>query len=334
MEIEPKYSKNRVRTAGERLCELGQVNSDELDVVDYWRAAHQHPLDQMSEVLKRFIRKGDGSFLACRLKRIDSIKGKLARESHTYKLNSMYDIAGCRFVARDLERVYQVVDDLSHLDTYRSSKDYIAHPKPSGYRCVHLIHCFDSPEYGYQGLRVETQIRTNLQHMWATAVEVYDVVTQASLKFGAGSRDEEYFFALVSQLFANEEGTSCVPGVPCSPQEVLKELVRLNEQLRVTSKLRAYSESVSVVNEVAQQVHADYVLLTIDFDVQQIRLETFSPGKEKEAIAAYGRFERTKRKSEDAVLIKASSMEDIQRAYPNYYSDISSFIDKLQECLP
>jgi ppGpp synthetase/RelA/SpoT-type nucleotidyltranferase len=38
-------------------------------------------------------------------------------------------------------------------------------------------------------LWIEIQLRTSLQHAWATAVETVDAFTNENLKFGAGSDD-------------------------------------------------------------------------------------------------------------------------------------------------
>lgn len=330
----PKYSKNQVRKAGETLRLSSDPTVHEWDIVDYWRAAHQQPLDCMANLLESFIAEDDGSFAACRLKRIDSIRGKLLREGRSYKLNSMYDIAGCRLVTNSIDRVHEIAERLERLDEFYSCKNYIANPQSTGYRSIHLIHKFDSLEYGYGNLKVETQIRTSLQHMWATAVEVYDVVSKNALKFGAGEKDEKRYFALISNLFAFEEHTEPVPGAPTDAKETLEELRRLDKLLHIASRLKAYSNSVSVANTVAKRMHADYVLLMIDFDMQQIQLKTFLSCEENDAVAAYSEFERRKESSEDAVLLKASSMDDLSKAYPNYYSDISLFLAKLDSYLP
>lgn len=74
----------------------------------------------MAHILEEYVLKEEGSFAACRLKRIDSIKGKLARKGHTYKLNSMYDIAGCPSRDEDAVAEYSRVERQK-----RSSEDAV-----------------------------------------------------------------------------------------------------------------------------------------------------------------------------------------------------------------
>lgn len=90
-------------------------------------------------------------------------------------LARMQDIGGLRTVVSSIARV-------SKLETeYRSSKfkhvlvsskDYISEPKEDGYRGIHLIYKYSNPRApAYEGLSLELQMRTRLQHAWATAVE-------------------------------------------------------------------------------------------------------------------------------------------------------------------
>lgn len=82
-------------------------------------------------------------------------------------------------------------------------KDYIAYPKRNGYRSTHVISRHDAPEAGLSNLFCETQVRTRLQHAWATALETYDVISRSALKFGGGSEDElrQEIAALNNRLF-------------------------------------------------------------------------------------------------------------------------------------
>jgi ppGpp synthetase/RelA/SpoT-type nucleotidyltranferase len=63
-------------------------------------------------------------------------------------------------------------------------KDYIKEPKPDGYRSYHLICRYQGihQDGAYKGLRIEIQIRSAMQHAWATAVETIDAFTGQALK--------------------------------------------------------------------------------------------------------------------------------------------------------
>ena len=61
----------------------------------------------------------------------------------------------------------------------------------------------------YDTLRIELQIRTKLQHIWATAVESMGTFLGQALKSRQGDQEWLDFFAATSSAFAYKEG--CVP---------------------------------------------------------------------------------------------------------------------------
>ena len=120
------------------------------------------------------------------------------------------------------------------MDTYIDSSDYIKSPKPDGYRGVHLIvhPGFKNPKYApWNARRVEIQIRTQLQHTWATAVETVDMFYGQNLKIGGGDSKWRRFFALCSTVFALEEHTPIVPGTSGNEEQVAAEILTLSRDL-------------------------------------------------------------------------------------------------------
>ena len=123
-----------------------------------------------------------------RLKRIPSILSKLTRESGM-NLARMQDIGGCRAIFSSITEVYSCMNAM-RMSTMqhnppRKLNDYIENPKLSGYRGIHMIYEFtsDSSQYSqYTGMLIEIQLRTKLQHYWATAVETVGIFTRQSLK--------------------------------------------------------------------------------------------------------------------------------------------------------
>ena len=74
-------------------------------------------------------------------------------------------------------------------------------PRDSGYRAVHLWTRYD-------GLRVEVQLRTQMQHAWAINVENLSLVTGTDYKSGAGSPDVHTWLRLLSRSNASTEAGS------------------------------------------------------------------------------------------------------------------------------
>lgn len=110
-----------------------------------------------------------------RLKSAKSILGKLEKKDLDLTLssacNNIYDIAGIRVVCPYIKDVYLIRDRLLAQDDLQilNIKDYIADPKPNGYRSLHII--IRIPVYFMnkkQLVPVELQIRTLSMDLWAS----------------------------------------------------------------------------------------------------------------------------------------------------------------------
>lgn len=115
------------------------------------------------------------SSIKTRLKRLESIKEKLERQNFPKTLESiesnLYDVAGVRVICTFVEDVYAIAEALLKQDdiTLIMKKDYIANPKPNGYRSLHLIisiPIFLSQEK--REMKVEIQLRTIAMDFWAS----------------------------------------------------------------------------------------------------------------------------------------------------------------------
>ena len=84
--------------------------------------------------------------------------------------NTLSDIAGVRVICSFPEDIYAIADILATQDdiVIIKRKDYIANPKPNGYRSLHLI--VEIPIFlstGKKMMRAEVQFRTIAMDFWA-----------------------------------------------------------------------------------------------------------------------------------------------------------------------
>ena len=110
-----------------------------------------------------------------RLKSIQSIMEKLSRKNFAVSMKSavanLNDIAGIRVICPYVEDAYTVAKLLTSQDDVhlKEIRDYIRHPKPNGYRSLHLI--LEIPVFLQEGrimVPVEVQIRTIAMDFWAS----------------------------------------------------------------------------------------------------------------------------------------------------------------------
>ncbi len=85
--------------------------------------------------------------------------------------STLNDIAGIRVICSFPEDIYAIAEMLIRQDDIKliSQKDYIANPKPNGYRSLHLI--VEIPIFlskGKKFMKVEVQFRTIAMDFWAS----------------------------------------------------------------------------------------------------------------------------------------------------------------------
>lgn len=110
-----------------------------------------------------------------RIKTPESLAEKMQRKGLSFSLDAVerevYDVAGIRVICSFLDDIYLLADCLTSQDDIRllQCKDYIANPKPNGYRGLHLIvevPIFLSNEK--RPMKVEVQLRTIAMDFWAS----------------------------------------------------------------------------------------------------------------------------------------------------------------------
>lgn len=206
----PKVSKGEINRCGEYLATLHRLfvedddekidahfDSDKyvhaVDIVDTFRAAHQKPLSVTSVGLRQFYGtslKRHPPVVSQRLKRFPRIVRKLANMGDT-NLARLEDIGGTRAVVANRDEQDRLCDHIEKRwrESIRRRRDYVADPKPTGYRARHFV--IERYER-----RIEIQVRTRLQQNWANAIEQADSRHNLTLKDGNGPQEMLDYFSL------------------------------------------------------------------------------------------------------------------------------------------
>jgi len=341
----PKYTREKVNKAGEILISKNPSDWEvdfALGVLNNWRSIHACPLQSMKMTLTGRAKKQDPNVLvAQRTKRIQAIIFKLKhhREGNLgLKLSQMQDIGGCRAVLRTVSQVESLVkyyEDSTAKNALRGGKfskkyDYIKEPKTSGYRSVHLVYKYfsTSTELGvYDDLKIEIQIRSKLQHAWATAVETVGFFTGQALKSNIGEESWKRFFALVSSEFARLEKRPLVPGTPEKQAESIAELNTFSAQVDLL-------EGLKTATRIVENKEGHYFLLELDLEKRTVRTTVFQKNQMVEAQEKYLEVEKANKDTDNqAVLVSVDSLAALPKAYPNYYLDITEFVKVLKKIL-
>lgn len=172
------------------------------DVIEY-RASFQHPLNKVTVGVRQFVERESAQVVvAQRLKRMPAILNKLVRFD-SMRLTQMEDIGGCRAILASRAEVAGVRRRIRRNWDVVFERDYVGHPKSTGYRANHIVIVRDERA-------IEIQLRTPGQHEWAEAVERAAARTGYDLKDGNGPAELVTYFELAAWAIAIEEAGGAV----------------------------------------------------------------------------------------------------------------------------
>ena len=251
---------------------------------------------------------------------------------------TMQDLGGCRVIVPTIIDVYKIIEEykksrVRHI--LKNEYDYIQKPKHSGYRSYHLVYQFHSDKKGEfnKNMLVEIQVRTQLQHLWATALETTELFTRQALKSSQGDDNILRFFALVSSVFADMEQTPTVPHTSNILNENIKEIRDINNTRNLLDMLKGISAATYRRNaNDPKKFKKGYYILILNYDKRRLTMQFFKPSKINAATDVYRKIESTRAENKiDAVLVSTESFNALKVAYPNYFSDIKNFISILED---
>ncbi|MCX2982882.1 (p)ppGpp synthetase [Halieaceae bacterium IMCC14734] len=327
--IELDHSKGAVNRAGVTLLSPEQQGQHEAkSVLDNWRGCHVAPLNSFQTSLRLRLKKVDGKALVSqRLKRTPSILSKLERNPGM-KLARMQDIGGIRAVVKTMREVREIESAYKKgtrvFSLVKGGKDYINYPKDSGYRSVHMIFkCKD-------GFSIELQVRTEIQHAWATAVETMGTFLDHSLKSSQGPEEWLSFFTLASSAFAILESTPRAPEHDSySARQVLEALLEKEQELDVIKKLSGFRVAARHIEADKEKGH--YHLVTLNLETRFANIQTYAPKDIDRANIEYSLKEERVKKGENlqVVLVTSESISALKKAYPSFFLDAQLFATQI-----
>lgn len=334
----PNFTKNSINRSGKILIDAGaspEAREKALAMITHWRSCHAYPVNTFQATLRGRVKKvSDNALVAQRLKRIPSMATKL-QLNHGMQLVRMQDIGGLRAVVDSISQVRRLQamyfdGSLTHelIDT----DDYIENPKESGYRSLHLIYKYKNPNKSpYDGLHLELQIRTRLQHAWATAVEIIGTFLNQALKSSQGSSEWLYYFKVVSAAFSLMEKTATPREFSdWTPARIVQTCLGLEKDLDVRRNLQAFAVTAKAIT--SSKAAGSYHLIVLNPVNRTVSVQSYGVRRLLEANEAYAKTEIAASESgEDiqTVLVSTDTVESLRRAYPNYFLDTRQFITAL-----
>lgn len=338
------YSKKQVRKAGDAIRKgcTEEQKTQAIKVIRNFRESHLYPLMLIKNHVNRMAKKvSEDYILARRLKRLPTILDKLTRptldgqQANAISITRMQDIGGCRIIFDTVDEVYQCLEYLKKSRSVHKIikiQDTMFELKQSGYRGVHVVFsCYENsnddsnPWFKH---KIELQLRTRLQHAWATCIETIDIFEQTQLKTRLdGSNEFREFFKLAAQLMAHQENDNYMLGDEYSL--ALMKFITLEKQLGIVNKLYSYFlASKNMGYQGTGKNLQGQILIAIGRNKDQQLTNSvryFAKNKNEEAVKEYGRLEDDPL-LDVVVLVSVKNLVDLKKAFPNYYADTELFI--------
>lgn len=336
----PIYSKTRVRRAGKSVTKALRedgviawgvnVSREDFDVIENWRTSHGAVLNTAQAWLRR-LDKLQRPIVGQRLKRYETVVDKL-RSGRSQDLATMNDIAGVRAIFRNIQEVSDFREQMRaskarHRLIHETEKfNYIARPKDTGYRGIHEVmerRVSSKSGAAWNGLKFEVQLRTAVQHAWATAVEIYDDTQSARFKFQKSADPAYEQFLIVSEIFAriHEERTGCLS--EASDVQLADRFTELEENTHTVTMIHGLQVAVNY-----RPLEKNSILQRTTSGTLYIHTYSSFP----RALQAISKIE-ARPETLNAVLVGAKTPHHIREAFRNYFEDTADFVKLLDEAL-
>ena len=270
------------------------LNSDEQEIFNYFRQIHELIFEEFYKKIKL----SNEYIIVTRLKRMESIINKLRRPNSS-KLSRIDNIAGIRIIVNNINEIYKVsklLDDLLIDDNFqlKYNKDYVELPKKDGYRSLHKIFTFN---YENKSLNFEIQIRSRLQHLWSTTVEIYDLIEYKNLKSGSFNKLKTWeglFFERCSKVTENFEKNNLI-----NSKKMIDKIFKFKKYIKIFEKLKTV-KSIKNIHLLEGYKDGDSFLLIIDIKKETIN---FLDGERENLVTYYNILEQESDKSIKLLLL-------------------------------
>lgn len=304
-------------------------------VANSWRDSHAFPMRSIRHSVIHYMHRDQiQGISAARLKRMKAIRAKLTR-IHV-GLHQLQDLGGCRFILPTIADVHQLTATLKQQlpHTLRSERNYIEEPKDDGYRSQHMMYTYIGRKGRviYDGRRIELQIRTRLQHSWATTVEAVGLFRGEQLKNHQGSNEWLRLFELMSGEFADVERCAVPSTVPGETRR-RREIVDLAGSLGALQVLENVSYGFRGTDfPLAAGYNPTHYLIRYNHTTKMVHVEPYR--MPSDATRSYDIAEeldnRTGGNTVNVVLVEVDKIDNLKAAYPNYFGDVELFKSQLR----
>ena len=168
-------------------------------------------------------------------------------------------------------------------------------------------------------------------------IETAGFFTRQAIKSNEGQEEWMDFFRLVGAAFAKEENCPPVPNTPTEEKELHSQIRKKEAELNVVTIMSGWTNAMKVFEEYASKSRskAQFFLLELDILGEKMNFTAYTKKQEAKAIEDYAKAEKRnqEKKEYDVVLVGADTINDLKKAYPNYFVDTGEFLAHLKKVI-
>lgn len=185
----------------------------------------------------------------------------------------------------------------------------------------------------FDGRSVELQVRTNLQHSWATTIEAVGLYRGEALKSRQGSEEWLRLFTLMSAEFAESENCATPDSTPekATRRTEIRDLARSQDAVAVLDTVSRGFNGTDL--PLAHEYKPSHFLIRYDRVKRKVTVEPHNMALS--ATRSYDLAEnasnQTGSEDESIVLVEVDKIDKLREAYPNYFGDVTKFKTCLEE---
>ena len=325
------FTKKDIRSISDKLRHKETLSENEEQIFSAFREGHNDILNNYQSVIRRRLTKSkykDVVFVQ-RLKRRPTIVNKLSERLYQMDLSRMHDIAGGRIIFPNLVLLNEFRNEF--LKGQKQAKkfhrikegkyNYIDSPnKKTGYRGIHDI--FEEVSADALKVKIEIQYRTQIQHAWATACEIWDSNFGDLTKFGLSDPKIQKFFCLISEFFSRMLESSQFTNK--SDISIYAQILFLECKYDILSKLRGLNILKIASKNLPQNKQMEHELLLVVKKVKETSVDFAIYEHIYNAMPSYSKIELHD-DNDDSVLVKVKNRKELKAAYNNYFNDMRAF---------
>ncbi|HZY80587.1 MAG TPA: hypothetical protein VFE50_13770 [Cyclobacteriaceae bacterium] len=284
-----------------------------------YRISHKEALSTIFNVLCKCSRTIEASAITTyRIKRIESIIRKLQRYPDM-QLSRMWDIAGCRCIFSGNTQVYKLLKLIQQDASVKVKKiyNYIEMPQEEGYRSLHLFL-----EIPGSNVTIEVQIRNQIDHNWATLVEITDLLFNVRLKEYADNSQLLMFHRLLADK----------PNLSFEKKQIIIDTIKTFDYIQKLSNV--FSKNYIQVRKRWLEIEGSgvkYFLIEAKAD-EVPRIHAFKNFSEAEATY-FDVYKSNKNANIVLTHLAVANYQNMSVAYSNYILTFHTFLDDYYQIL-